>query len=457
MINREARERRTRLVEDAEALLMSRGTAALDEVQEMLAEARSLGPPDSGLLCTLGVAAHLQGEDETARGFLERAAILAADDAEREIVAENLASLRPAVDREIEVSVIVPTHGRSEVLRKLADELEKQTFDHDRFELVVVDDGSPEPVSVDTDAYSYDFRLMRQAQAGPGAARNRAIAAARGEFLLILNDDAIPEPDLIEGHMAVHARGEIPMAVLGAFPYSSAARESDFTRILERSGSIFDFPNMNAGEVYDWLYFWTCNISLRREFVEAVGGFDEAFDEPMCEDVELGWRLFRECDVQVHYHPHLVCHHDHRMSVGQFVRRQQMFGRNQYRLFRKYGNPMVMLVGWLGPWDEQLFAKLRHRCEGLRAAAAAATSALEAFDVEGVPLVEGQGPDDDATFEMGHDYCQIVTLFNFLEAVCDAHEGKSFEPTGKELPGRPSSDREGEPEPEQAAVPTLLT
>ena len=96
------------------------------------------------------------------------------------------------------VSVIIPLYNKAPYVRRALDSAAAQTFRD--FELIVVDDGSTdEGARVVEDYGDGRVRLVRQPNAGPGAARNRGIAEARGELLAFLDaDDAWTPPFLAE-------------------------------------------------------------------------------------------------------------------------------------------------------------------------------------------------------------------------------------------------------------------
>ena len=102
------------------------------------------------------------------------------------------------------LSVIVPTLSRPEPLARCLAALAAQDYPVDRFEVIVVDDGGEQPL----DAVVAGCRgpmpltLLRQANAGPGAARNHGAAAAGGTLLAFTDDDCLPEP----GWLAALAR-----------------------------------------------------------------------------------------------------------------------------------------------------------------------------------------------------------------------------------------------------------
>lgn len=86
------------------------------------------------------------------------------------------------------VSVIVPLYNKRAYVRRALDSIAAQTFDD--FELLVVDDGSTDGSEEIVEAYDDPrLRLIRQPNAGPGAARNRGLREARGELLAFLDAD----------------------------------------------------------------------------------------------------------------------------------------------------------------------------------------------------------------------------------------------------------------------------
>ncbi len=236
----------------------------------------------------------------------------------------------------------MPTYGRAERVHALLARLAEQTLPPADWELVLVDDGSPQPLELDPSAYPFALQLLRQANAGPGAARNRAFEHARAPLVLILNDDAVPAKDLLQRHLEVHAQQSEPCAVLGTFDFTPQALRHPFVRVLHGSSLLFGYAAMKHGERYGWQQFWTCNLSLPLELVRAVGGFDAPrFREAIVEDVELGYRLAQR-GLRVLYREDLRCGHEHVLSARDFMRRMLRLGVNLGRMHAKHGDPRIL-------------------------------------------------------------------------------------------------------------------
>ncbi|MHB8877316.1 MAG: glycosyltransferase family 2 protein, partial [Myxococcaceae bacterium] len=113
------------------------------------------------------------------------------------------------------VSVVVATFERRRLLVRLLNQLAQQTLAPELFEVVVVDDGSTEPVAPSLSKLQppYPLTLERQPNAGAAAARHRGVLLARGEIIVIVDDDMQVDPDFLERHLEAHGKGRV--AVLG--------------------------------------------------------------------------------------------------------------------------------------------------------------------------------------------------------------------------------------------------
>ncbi len=244
-----------------------------------------------------------------------------------------------------ELSVVVPTYGRPERIHRLLERLAGQTLAAERFEVVVVDDGSPEPIEPPEAELGYALRLLRQENAGPGAARNRAFEHCRAPLVLILNDDAVPAADLLAVHLEAHATAPERSAVMGSFPFTKQALGRPFVRLLQGSDLLFDFMRLRNGELHDWRFFWTCNISLPLAALREVGGFDaETFREAIVEDVELGYRLAQR-GWRVLYREDARCEHDHEITPADWFARMERLGVNLMKMAEKHRDWSIVGFG----------------------------------------------------------------------------------------------------------------
>lgn len=221
-----------------------------------------------------------------------------------------------------DISVIIPTRNRPEILALCLDALAGQSLSRERFEVLVCDDGSTTNQHTAVRQMS-DFlhcHYLRQEHKGPAAARNMGIAHAASELLLFLNDDAILASGALENHILAHQHNiGCDIAVLGAFNFPDDYRSAPFGRVLGNSGALFDFESLQPRTLSCYDYFYTCNISVPRALVQAVGGFDENFRGPAAEDVDLGYRLEQK-GLRIFFEPKCRAVHEHRIAPLDFCR-----------------------------------------------------------------------------------------------------------------------------------------
>ncbi|MBS2031478.1 MAG: glycosyltransferase [Deltaproteobacteria bacterium] len=270
------------------------------------------------------------------------------------------------------VSVVVATYNRKALLLRLLRQLAAQRVAPDELELIVVDDGSAEPVAADVEALQLPCRVevITQANAGAAAARHAGVACARGDVIVLVDDDMQVAPDFLAEHLAVH--DVHPHAVvLGRIAADPALREMPL------------FERYNAWRLERWeraqragafaLHgnnLCTGNVSFRREDYEAVGGFDLSLRRS--EDAELGLRLeahgvfftFRESAVVQHGSDHT--------SWENWLQSARRYGAFDLRIARKHAH-----MPHADPW-RYLFA-LRAPVRPFLAFAAAAPHLAEAL------------------------------------------------------------------------------
>ena len=187
------------------------------------------------------------------------------------------------------ISVVIPTYNRLPILRKCLLALERQTLAPplDRYEVVVVDDGSTDDTIQWLDRHAADLphvRLIRQEHGGPAEGRNRGVDHAHGDVIVFIDSDLV----VTDSFLISHAR----------------ALDSHWTRQGDRLcftyGAVintanFDEPTAEPHKLSDlsWAYFATGNVGIDRAVLERAGLFDTSFRLYGWEDLELGERLRR--------------------------------------------------------------------------------------------------------------------------------------------------------------------
>lgn len=191
------------------------------------------------------------------------------------------------------VSVVIPTYNRASVICRTIDNVLEQTYPN--VEVIIVDDGSTDDTEEKLRAYANRIRIIRQPNAGPSAARNRGIEAARGEFIALQDSDDLWVPQKLTRQVALlQTAGELATCCF----CNALLRHTD-----GREQTAFEeawlFPPCSEGvwtnvrDVLATRFVFFCQTALiRREVLERIGGFDETLK--FHEDYELPLRLALE-------------------------------------------------------------------------------------------------------------------------------------------------------------------
>lgn len=231
-----------------------------------------------------------------------------------------------------EISVVIPTYRRPELLRACLDAVRKQDVDPDRFQVVVVNDASgdstPEVLATANRGWPQMSAIEQAVNRGPAAARNAGVAAATAPLVLFLDDDIVAAPDLISRHLAFHSAGDPLLGVVGQVEWLPSLTVTPFMHWLDTTDLQFRFAAMTEGTVdRPWEAFYTCNLSARTGLLREVGGFDERFPYPAFEDIDLGLRLTR-LGFRLDYRPSALAWHSRPVSLNEFCRRTRQVGES---------------------------------------------------------------------------------------------------------------------------------
>lgn len=248
------------------------------------------------------------------------------------------------------ISVVIPTYNHLSRLKLTLASIDIQKMDADKFEVIIVNDGSTDGSAqyLKQRKTEWNLRVVNQKNAGRAAARNRGALEAEGEIVLFCDDDCILSPDFIAAHY--YHQKEYPGILHGrivtltqmkffkdpsrgilvspdkGFPFQ--AKDSLMKKIITESDIRTDFfskiaPNQRLNsierlikEIFDrkkeslyWIGFTGGNVSMPLAWMKSDGMFNVEFGREWgCEDLELGYRLgkkaypFAYLEEAVNYH-----------------------------------------------------------------------------------------------------------------------------------------------------------
>jgi glycosyltransferase involved in cell wall biosynthesis len=182
----------------------------------------------------------------------------------------------------LKVSIIIPLYNKAPYVRRALDSIAVQTFAD--FEAIVVDDGSTDDgAAILADYSDARFRLIRQANAGPGAARNAGLAQARGEFIAFLDADDEWLPNYLHESVRLleDSDPEVASVTCGYFEYPSGQSLESMWRKRGLTNGVHrvDAETEPALVVSMLAYMSPCSTLARAEVIRKWGGF---YDREKC-------------------------------------------------------------------------------------------------------------------------------------------------------------------------------
>jgi GT2 family glycosyltransferase len=236
------------------------------------------------------------------------------------------------MDRQLpHFSIVVPTYNRPEQLAACLRALAHLDYPRERFEVIVVDDGSEEPLDavVEPRRGELALALVRQSNSGPAAARNTAAAMARGEFLAFTDDDCAPCPNWLRA-LAGRFR-TTPEALIGGRTVNILTDNVYAAASQVLTDYLYEFYNGQPGRA---VFFTSNNMSLPAATFHAAGGFDPTFPRAAAEDRDFCARL-GERGCPLIYAPEAEIRHAHELCRRRFWRQHFHYGRGARRFRRK--------------------------------------------------------------------------------------------------------------------------
>ncbi len=210
----------------------------------------------------------------------------------------------------------------------------------------MVDDGSSDDTQQMLQDYAKDFpaswlRVFRQKNRGPAAARNLAIKEAQADWIAMTDDDTVPCSDWVEQILVAIQRHPFWVGIEGRTVCPDPNPMGHWVESL-RGGS-----------------YITANMAYRRDLLEQIGGFDDSFPFPKCEDTEIAWRALQE--GKIGFCPEMCILHPSRPQPWHLPLRQARYELSELKLydkmkgdygkFRRFSNPwlMLLLIYWVVP------------------------------------------------------------------------------------------------------------
>ena len=248
------------------------------------------------------------------------------------------------------VTIIIPTFNRAASLKKVLrslDSLEKPDFIP--VEVLIVNNGSTD----DTErllvgelerSRSAAFRVLLEKRKGKASALNRGISAAKGNLILVIDDDVVVDPRCLAGHLECHRTTAFDAVQGRVLPgVDSEGRKADPQRLQE-----YNIPVVDHGEdICEIRGLMGNNMSFRRDVFEKVGLFNASLGpgaSGYSEDTEFSMRI-RDAGFKIGYMPGAVVYHELDTSrYGRAYNRLAQYHKGQSRSLYRHRSIFLNIV-----------------------------------------------------------------------------------------------------------------
>ncbi len=240
-------------------------------------------------------------------------------------------------------SVVVCSYNGAGTIRDTLDAL--AALDYPDYEVIVVNDGSTDETP--EIAARYDVRLISTENQGLAVARNVGLRAASGEIVAYIDDDAYPDRDWLR-YLALRFLEDDVCGAGG--PNLLPPEDGDVAECV---------ANAPGGPAHVLLHDREaehvpgCNMAFRRDWLEAVGGFDPQF-RVAGDDVDLCWAV-QQRGGRIGFHAGALVWHHRRGSVLRYWKQQLGYGRAEALLARKW--PSKYNSAGHVPWSGRIYGR----------------------------------------------------------------------------------------------------
>lgn len=238
----------------------------------------------------------------------------------------------PAEGNNPRFSIVIPTYNTTVVLRQCIEALSNQTVDKRFFEVIVVNDGGKAEVSGDIDSAddSLDITYLSQNHKGPAAARNLGIEKAKGEIILLLDDDSLPTDNWLDA--TIRAWDASPdFDGIGGYVISEPT-DSIYCRV---NADFFNWYLEQYSSEDSSSFLVTCNAGYRKDALDRIGRFDDRFKKASGEDRDLNIKILK-CGGKMRLDRNILVYHDRDLTFTSFVRKNYNYGKAAYHIYAKY-------------------------------------------------------------------------------------------------------------------------
>lgn len=216
------------------------------------------------------------------------------------------------------VSVVVPVYNGAQTIAACIESLLKQDYPADRFDIIVVENGSTDNTS--EVVKRYPVRLFHSFDQGPAPARNMGVSLSCADIIAFTDADCVAAPNWLSELIKPYADPQIG----GSGGPIQAHEHVQRTLVEVFSDQHSPLVNFEKGREFFMPDLYTANASYRRTLLNQVGGFDVRLVTG--EDVDLAWRIQLGTGCKLAFAADAVIYHHHRATVKGLARQYRQYG-----------------------------------------------------------------------------------------------------------------------------------
>lgn len=247
------------------------------------------------------------------------------------------------------VSVIIISYNMRDFIGKCLDSLMRQTFPKDKFEILVVDNGSTDGTRELVE--EYPVRVVVEKKKGYGRARNKGVMEAKGEIVVFIDADCVAPKHWLQTMLQNYRSTDSPVAVGGPiinpYPKNKVARTiyysyaGDVSMQAAGKKSFFLIEKLNK--------LPGCNSSFKKDALLKIGSFPEEIS--CAEDISVTLK-FLSAKKKIRFDSNAKVVHFFTRNLRKLGKTEERSGMGHYDLgrlvpnfpFKGPGNPLVALV-----------------------------------------------------------------------------------------------------------------
>jgi len=242
-------------------------------------------------------------------------------------------------DPQVAISVVIPTYNRTKLLKETIPALANQETGGRTYEVIFVSNGSTDHTpEVLAQAERDHPGLIRwdhiKPTGGPSAPRNRGIEMAEAPVVLILDDDVVPEPDMVRAHAEFHERHPEETSCGLGEAYVPEELLHDCLTLFHA----YPYDEVRRLDTLTHQHFWTCCVSFKRRFMLEHGMFDESL--LYYEDVEVARRL-ADAGMVLRFVPAARGAHLHQLRASGVPAKGEFTGRWLFAFEQRFPEPEI--------------------------------------------------------------------------------------------------------------------